>query len=82
MLLLTFQNRTCYFARFTEPPTPKLMTLEKERNLIKDGDGTIQSMHLLKETLQSLMMLPAWELESALPISLTKDKKEKLKNEN
>lgn len=61
---------------------PKLMTLAKERNLIKDGGGTIQSMHLLKETLQSLMMLPAWELENALPTSLTKDKKEKLKNEN
>ena len=27
---------------------PKLMTLAKERNLIKDGAGTIQSMHLLK----------------------------------
>jgi hypothetical protein len=61
---------------------PKLMTLAKERNLIKDGGGTIQSMHLLKETLQSLMMLPAWELENVLPTSLTKDKKEKLKNEN
>jgi len=50
------------------------MTLAKERNLIKDGAGTIQSMHLLKETLQSLMMLPSWGLESVLPISLTKDK--------
>ena len=56
---------------------PKLMTSAKERNLIKDGDGTIQSMHLLKETLQSLMKLPGWELESVLPTSLTKDKNEK-----
>lgn len=56
---------------------PKLMTLANERNLIKDGDGTIQSMHLLKETLQSLMKLPDWELESVLPTSLTKDKNEK-----
>jgi hypothetical protein len=56
---------------------PKLMTLANERNLIKDGDGTIQSMHLLKETLQSLMKLPSWELESVLPTSLTKDKNEK-----
>ena len=56
---------------------PKIMTLAKERNLINDGDGTIQSMRFLKETLQSLMKLPDWELESALPISLTKDKNEK-----
>ncbi len=61
---------------------PKLMTLAKERNLIKDGAGTIQSMHLLRETLQSLMKLPDWELENVLPTSLTKDKNEKLKNEN
>lgn len=61
---------------------PKLMTLAKERNLIKDGAGTIQSMHLLRETLQNLMLLPAWELESVLPTSLMKDKKEKLKIEN
>jgi hypothetical protein len=61
---------------------PKLMISAKERNLIKDGDGTIQSMRLLKETLQNLMMLPSWELESVLPTLLTKDKKEKLKIEN
>ena len=56
---------------------PKIMTLAKERNLINDGDGTIQSMRFLRETLQSLMTLPSWELESVLPISLTKDKNEK-----
>ena len=56
---------------------PKIMTLAKERNLINDGDGTIQSMRFLKETLQSLMTLPDWELESVLPTSLMKDKKEK-----
>jgi hypothetical protein len=56
---------------------PKIMTLAKERNLIKDGDGTIQSMRFLKETLQSLMKLPNWELESVLPTSLMKDKNEK-----
>jgi hypothetical protein len=56
---------------------PKIMTLAKERNLINDGDGTIQSMRFLKETLQSLMKLPDWELESVLPTSLTKDKNEK-----
>jgi hypothetical protein len=56
---------------------PKIMTLAKERNLIKDGAGTIQSMRYLRETLQSLMTLPSWELESVLPTSLTKGKKEK-----
>ena len=56
---------------------PKIMTLAKERNLINDGDGTIQSMRFLKETLQSLMKLPNWELESVLPTSLMKDKNEK-----
>jgi hypothetical protein len=56
---------------------PKIMTLAKERNLIKDGAGTIQSMRYLRETLQSLMKLPDWELESVLPTSLTKGKKEK-----
>jgi hypothetical protein len=56
---------------------PRIMTLAKERNLIKDGDGTIQSMRFLKETLQSLMKLPDWELESVLPTSLMKDKNEK-----
>jgi hypothetical protein len=56
---------------------PKIMTLAKERNLINDGDGTIQSMRFLRETLQSLMKLPDWELESVLPTSLTKDKNEK-----
>jgi hypothetical protein len=56
---------------------PKIMTLAKERNLINDGDGTIQSMRFLRETLQSLMKLPSWGLESALPTLLTKDKNEK-----
>ena len=56
---------------------PKIMTLAKERNLINDGDGTIQSMRFLRETLQSLMTLPSWELESVLPTLLTKDKNEK-----
>ena len=56
---------------------PKITTLAKERNLISDGDGTIQSMRFLRETLQSLMKLPSWELESVLPTLLTKDKNEK-----
>ena len=56
---------------------PKIMTLAKERNLINDGDGTIQSMRFLRGTLQSLMKLPDWELENVLPTLLTKDKKGK-----
>lgn len=60
----------------------KLMTLAKERNLIKDGDGIIQSMRSLKETLQNLTKLPSWDLESVLPTLLTKDKNEKSKIEN
>jgi hypothetical protein len=55
----------------------KLMTTAKERNLIKDGDGIIQSMQLLKATLQNLMKLPDWELESVLHGLPTKSKNEK-----
>jgi len=55
----------------------KLMTSAKERNLIKDGDGIIQSMQLLKATLQNLMKLPDWEFESVLRGLLTKSKNEK-----
>jgi hypothetical protein len=56
---------------------PKIMTLAKERNLINDGAGTIQSMRFLKETLQSLMKLPEWGLENVLPTLLTKNRNEK-----
>jgi hypothetical protein len=55
----------------------KLMTSAKERNLIKDGDGIIQSMQLLRATLQNLMKLPDWEFESVLHGLLTKSKNEK-----
>jgi hypothetical protein len=55
----------------------KLMTTAKERNLIKDGDGIIQSMQLLRATLQNLMKLPDWEFESVLHGLLTKSKNEK-----
>jgi hypothetical protein len=56
---------------------PKIMTLAKERNLINDGAGTIQSMRFLRETLQSLMKLPEWGLENVLPTLLTKNRNEK-----
>jgi len=55
----------------------KLMTTAKERNLIKDGDGIIQSMQLLRVTLQNLMKLPDWEFESVLHGLPTKSKNEK-----
>lgn len=57
-------------------------TIQKELNSLSNGDGTIQSMQSLKGTLQSLMRLPDWELESALHGSHTNDKKTKLNKEN
>lgn len=57
-------QRTLTYLETEIQKNKKLMTLAKERNLISDGDGTIQSTHLLKETLQSLMRLPKWELKS------------------
>ena len=61
---------------------PKLsQTIQNELNSQNSGDGTIQSMQSLKETLQSLMKLPEWELESVLHGSPTNDKKTKLNNE-
>ncbi len=52
-------------------------TFQNALNSQNNGDGTIVSMHLLKETLQSLMKLPDWGLENALPTLLTNDKKTK-----
>jgi hypothetical protein len=49
-------------------------TIQNGLSSINSGDGIIQSMHSLKETLQSLMKLPNWEYGSALPTLLTKDK--------
>jgi hypothetical protein len=50
------------------------MTIQNGLSSISSGDGIIQSMHSLKETLQSLMKLPNWEYGSALPTLLTSDK--------
>jgi hypothetical protein len=49
-------------------------TIQNGLSSINSGDGIIQSMHSLKETLQSLMKLPNWEYGSALPTLLTSDK--------
>jgi hypothetical protein len=57
-------------------------TIQNGLNSISSGDGIIQSMHSLKETLQSLMKLPNWEYGSALPTLLTSDSELKLKIEN
>jgi hypothetical protein len=56
---------------------PKIMTSANERSLANNGVGIIQSMHSLRETLQSLTKLQSWGLESVLPILLTNDKKTK-----
>jgi hypothetical protein len=49
-------------------------TIQNGLNSTSNGDGIIQSMHSLKEMLQSLMKFPNWEFASALPTLLTKDK--------
>jgi hypothetical protein len=56
---------------------PKVMTSANELSLQKTGVGIIQSMHSLRETLQSLTKSQSWGLESVLPTLLTNDKKTK-----
>ena len=56
---------------------PKVMTSANELSLQKTGVGIIQSMHLLRETLQDLTKSQSWGLESVLPTLLTNDKKTK-----
>ena len=57
-------------------------TIQNGLSSTSNGDGIIQSMHSLKEMLQSLMKLPNWEYGSALPTLLTSDKELKLNKEN
>jgi len=57
-------------------------TLAKELNLPNDGDGISQFMHSLKEMSQSLTKLPSKDLLNVSPISLSRSKKTKLKQEN
>ena len=62
---------------------PKIKTtLAKELNLTNNGDGIIQSMHSLKETLHDLMQSQSWALGSVLHGLHTSDKKTKLNNAN
>jgi hypothetical protein len=57
-------------------------TLAKQLNLPNDGDGISHFMHSLKETSQSLMRLPSQDLLNVSPISRSKSKKTKLKDDN
>lgn len=57
-------------------------TLAKELNLPNDGDGISQFMHSLKETSVSLTKLPHYDLLNVSPISRSKSKKTKSKQEN
>lgn len=61
---------------------PKIMTSANERSLANNGVGIIQSMQLLKETLQSSTKWQNWDLENVLPFLLMNDKKTKLNNAN
>jgi hypothetical protein len=54
----------------------------KDNNLVNNGDGIIQSMHLLKEMLPDLTKLQDTDLLNVLHISHSKSKKTKLKQTN
>lgn len=57
-------------------------TLAKQLNLASGGDGIKAFMQSLKETSQSLMTLPNHDLLGVLPISRSRSKKTKLKEDN
>ena len=57
-------------------------TLVKQLNLQNDGDGINQFMHSLKETLQDLTKLPNLDLLNVSPISSSRSKKTKLKEDS
>jgi len=54
----------------------------KGNNLVNNGDGIIQSMHLLKEILPDLTKLQATDLLNVSPILPSKNKKTKSKQTN
>ena len=76
------QASLSYLEKEMEKKTKLGTTIQNALNSQNNGDGTIQSMQSLKETLQSLMMLPEWELENVSRGLHTNDKKTKLNNEN
>lgn len=57
-------------------------TLVKQLNLQNDGDGISQFMLSLRETLQDSMKLPNLDLLNVSPISSSKSKKTKSKDDN
>lgn len=57
-------------------------TLAKQLNLAKDGDGISHFMQSLKETSLSLTKSPNQDLLGVLPISRSRSKKTKLKDDN
>ena len=57
-------------------------TFQKQLNLPSNGDGIKAYMHSLKETLQDSMKLPNSDLLNVSPISSSKSKKTKLKEDN
>ena len=57
-------------------------SIAKDNNLANNGDGIIQSMHLLKEMLPDLTKLQATDLLNVLPILHSKSKKTKSKQTN
>lgn len=57
-------------------------TLAKQLNLAKDGDGISRFMQSLKETSLSLTKSPNQDLLGVLPISRSRSKKTKLKEDN
>jgi len=57
-------------------------TLAKQLNSVKDGDGIKAFMQSLKETSQSLMLLPSQDLLGVSLISRSRSKKTKSKKDN
>lgn len=57
-------------------------TLAKELSLPNDGDGINQYMHLLRGTSEDLTRLPHFDLLNVSPISPSRSKKTKSKQEN
>ena len=57
-------------------------SIPKGHNLADAGDGIIQSMRFLEETLPSLIQLPNYDLLNVLPISPSRSKKRKSKTGN
>ena len=71
-----------YLEKQTKMDKKLSATLAKQLNLQNDGDGIKVFMDSLKETSQSLMKLPNRDLLNVSPISHSRSKKTKLKDDN